>query len=329
MLRQRALRDVQNEFKNIIEKEAKNYELMNLEIFNCSPEGSFKSANIRMPLFGIEEPVPTDPPTPWHIFMFEYEDVFNLKNLELLVQDKQPGDSDVDPDLMAAYNSLVDYIAGAIQIWHGFADILISQKIPLKIWKEVPEIVTNEHDEDSEEDSDSVTEGASLSPCAMYSLNIETKKNDLAMKQPLCQLIAQTITNSFAQVNENKQLSQFLIPSFGCSNNQIVIFGYDSENDVLVKKVDPILLWTGADNIWHLSVSAVVQIWMYMHFPLLMLPSLANQYDTNIRSNFHSSHTIEFFRKYSKCQTKGFPHEGGVKLLNTRYSRPTKKLKTN
>ncbi|XP_021371991.1 uncharacterized protein LOC110462378 isoform X3 [Mizuhopecten yessoensis] len=112
MLRQRALRDVQNEFKNIIEKEAKNYELMNLEIFNCSPEGSFKSANIRMPLFGIEEPVPTDPPTPWHIFMFEYEDVFNLKNLELLVQDKQPGDSDVDPDLMAAYNSLVDYIAG-------------------------------------------------------------------------------------------------------------------------------------------------------------------------------------------------------------------------
>lgn len=149
------------------------------------------------------------------------------------------------------------------------------------------------------------------------------------MKQPLCQLIAQTITNSFAQVNENKQLSQFLIPSFGCFNNQIVIFGYDSENDVLVKKIDPIVLWTESDNVWHLSISAIVQIWMYIYFPLLMLPSLAKGYDNNIQSNFHKCHTINFFRKYSKCHTNGFLRYGGSELLRAQFMIPTKKMKTD
>ncbi|XP_069122928.1 uncharacterized protein [Argopecten irradians] len=403
MARQRALREVQNELKNIIDKEANKCELMHLEIFHCNPEGSFKSATFRMPLFGIAEPVPSDPPSPWNSFIFQFEDVFDFKNLELLrnVENSDDSRSKVDSNLLSAYDSLVDYITekeahdlclskvcksidgnlssseteiayalavhlfaplnggscvldnhskswpkccpggckgvvqkgptglGAVQIWHGFADIVISQKIPLQIWKNVPEGFTDAQNEDTEVDSDSGTEDASLPLHSMYSWNDEVNKSDFAMKQPLCQLIAQTITNSFAQVNENKQLSQFLIPSFGCFNNQIVIFGYDSENDVLVKKIDPIVLWTESDNVWHLSISAIVQIWMYIYFPLLMLPSLAKRYDNNIQSNFHKCHTINFFRKYSKCHTNGFLRYGGSELLRAQFMIPTKKMKTD
>ncbi|XP_033746275.1 uncharacterized protein LOC117331579 [Pecten maximus] len=401
MLRQRALRDVRIEFKNIIDKEAKECELMHLEIFHCNSEGSFESATFRMPLFGIAEPVPSDPPTPWTSFIFQFGDVFNFKNLELLlnVENSDDSRSKVDPDLFAAYNLLVDYIAdkeahdvclsnvckstdgslptsssetdmayalachlfmpltggscvldnhsrswprscpggckgiaqkgptgvGAVQIWHGFADILIDKKIPLMIWKEVPDVLTDEKREDTLGDSESVAADESLSRCSLYSLNVEVKRYE----QPHCQLIAQTITNSFAQVNENKRLSEFLIPSFGCCNNEIVIFGYDCENDVLVKKIDPIALWTEVDDVWQLSISAIVQIWMYIHFPLMMLPSLAKSYDNNIQSNFHKCHTIKLFRKYSKCHIKGFSHERSVGLLQAQYMIPTKKMKTD
>ncbi|XP_033727920.1 uncharacterized protein LOC117317282 [Pecten maximus] len=396
MLRECARRAVQNEFKSIIEKEV--LELMNLEIFQCSPEGSFETANMRMPLFGIEEPLPSDPPTPWNVFMFKFEDVFIFKNLELLAKDENPDDSAVDQDLISAYNSLIAYIVekdthdiclskvckakdgmvpemssktdiayalavhlfaplggglcvldnrsvaspkscpggckrtmqkgptgiGAMQIWNGFADIFIDQKIPVKIWKEIPEIITDE----CEEDNDSISDSVSLSGCPTCSSESDFYKHNMDNKSQLCQLIAQTITNSFAQVNKNKQLSPYIIPSFGCSNNRMIIFGYDSEGDVMVKKIDPILLWTCTDNIWHLSVSAVVQIWMYIHFQLLMLPSIAERFETNIKSNFHRMHTIQCFRKYAKCQTR-FPPEGSVKLLHTHYSIPTKKMKTN
>lgn len=395
MLLQNAVLDIQNEFRKIINKIARTYELVNLEIFNCFAEGNFKNANIRMPLLGIEKTVPSDPPTPWIINTIEFDDVFDLRILEALTKIDTLDDKTMDPNLMLAYKSLVNYIAekekhdlclsrickaqdgslpepssetdiayalgvhlfgpltggscvvdnhsrskscpggckataqkgptgiGAVQIWHGFADIIVNHKIPVKVWKEVTDVCTAGLDRDSDESSDSETDE---SPGSTYSSDI------MSMKQPLCQLIAQTITNSFAQVNQNKQLSNFLIPAFGCSNKQVVIFGYDSENDILVKKIDPILLWTGTDDDrWHLSVSAVVHIWMYIHFQLLMIPSLTKRCETNIQSNFHKCNTVELFRRYSRCHTKQFPLEERINLLSSPHTRirPVKKIKLN
>lgn len=57
------------------------------------------------------------------------------------------------------------------------------------------------------------------------------------------QIIAEAITNAFTQVNRNKALSGWLIPTFGCTLDHIVVFLYDPKNDVLLQLIHKLSIW--------------------------------------------------------------------------------------
>lgn len=67
------------------------------------------------------------------------------------------------------------------------------------------------------------------------------------------QIIAECITNGFAQVNMNKKNS-------GCTSEIALIFLYDSENDILLQSCRPIELWK-TEGVLNLKV--VVRMWLF------------------------------------------------------------------
>lgn len=75
------------------------------------------------------------------------------------------------------------------------------------------------------------------------------------------QLIAQTITNAFAQANKNELLSGIPIPAFGITPDKLYIFAYDCKNDVLLKKVDGLRIFDS---------TTIVMLWLYLNFSIFM-----------------------------------------------------------
>lgn len=121
-------------------------------------------------------------------------------------------------------------------------------------------------------------------------------KEDKSMKE-MDQLIAQTITNAFSQVNKTPALSGWLIPTIGCTLDHVTALFYDPENDVLLQSVDRIPIW-GFNGLY---IPSIVQIWMFLNFTFFTFKDLADIYELN-RSNFHShaKNRLKDFRKM-KC----------------------------
>lgn len=118
-------------------------------------------------------------------------------------------------------------------------------------------------------------------------------KEDKSMKA-MDQLIAQTITNAFSQVNKTPALSGWLIPTIGCTLDHVTALFYDPKNDVLLQSVDRIPIW-GFNG---LHIPSIVQIWMFLNFTVFTSKDLADAYELN-RSNFHShaKNRLKDFRK--------------------------------
>lgn len=174
--------------------------------------------------------------------------------------------------------------------WHGYVDMYIQERIPMSVVKNDPEDceisertppgVSSENDEDEE----------------YCWLSVEVKKDPFSVhNKGTSQLIAQTITNSFAQVNKNKALSGLPIPSFGCTSTKISIYSYDCENDILLKSLPLSLFELGKVNL-----STVVIIWLYLHFFLFMNKNIANKKPALSKANFLQNELVKPL--YSKVQ---------------------------
>ena len=107
-------------------------------------------------------------------------------------------------------------------------------------------------------------------------------KNVLMNLQTVNHLIAETITNGFARINEDASLSCWFIPTIGCTSENVIIFMYDPVNDILLQSCEIIPLWNGPV----LSIQSVVKIWMLLNFTMFTNPNLATNYRLN-KSNFH------------------------------------------
>lgn len=108
------------------------------------------------------------------------------------------------------------------------------------------------------------------------------------------QVIAQTITNAFSQVNKTPALSGWLIPTFGCALDHVIALFYDPKNDVLLQCVDKIPIW-GSKGLYFPSI---VQIWMFLNFTVFTFKDLADDYELK-RSNFHvlAKYRLDHYRK--------------------------------
>jgi hypothetical protein len=114
-------------------------------------------------------------------------------------------------------------------------------------------------------------------------VEIKNKKNTLLQFNVLDQIIAEAITNAFTQVNNNKALSGWPIPSVGCTLDHITVFLYDPKNDVLLQLAHQLPIW-GKPN--EISLKTVVHIWMLLNFTVFMHKNIADEYKFE-SSNFH------------------------------------------
>ncbi|XP_078329218.1 uncharacterized protein LOC111115785 [Crassostrea virginica] len=170
---------------------------------------------------------------------------------------------------------------GSGDTWHGYVDILLNNNVAVS--------VISDDEENSDDDNLGPSAPKQLSrSSSSESLCTEVKhgrhnKRSLLNMNVIDQIIAETITNAFAQINLTKALTGWLIPTFGCTVDQVVAFMYDPKSDVLVQSMDIISCWRAEKT---LDLTTVVFIWMLLNFPIFMCKNLADQYEFD-RSNFH------------------------------------------
>ncbi|XP_069131533.1 uncharacterized protein [Argopecten irradians] len=163
--------------------------------------------------------------------------------------------------------------------WHGFVDMYIQDRISI-IVKNIPEDFHSKDGEDWLSSSDDA-----------FSIH----------KQSYSCLIAQTVTNGFAQVNTSAELSGLPIPSFGCCPKQISIYLYDCKNDILLKSLPLTIFKFG-----QLDSSTVVMVWLYLNFSLFMNKHVSNLPSLR-KANFLKKKWVEYLYSNVQCGLSSFP----------------------
>ncbi|XP_062586345.1 uncharacterized protein LOC134247966 [Saccostrea cucullata] len=133
-----------------------------------------------------------------------------------------------------------DTSIGNPNVWHGNVDIIIKSDI----------IIQNLEDEQDKSSKNSPAE-------------VKSKSNPLSMNP---QLVAETIVFSFLQKKRHPELSNFLIPSIGISDNAMVLMFYDSEHDVLLEST-PVPLYVESET--RFSVEAIFLAWLAVNYQFL------------------------------------------------------------
>ncbi|XP_033752299.1 uncharacterized protein LOC117336057 isoform X1 [Pecten maximus] len=186
-----------------------------------------------------------------------------------------------------------DTSVGSDGTWHGRVDIVLNHTIAVAVLKDQP----NSDDEDEYNDTDE--EGPP-------SKQRKACKNDTVLleRKVLNKVLAEAITNSFAQVNiHEKTLSHFLIPTFGATSEHITICLYDSENDYLLHIKDELLLWKPIGVAKQLNVRTLVVIWLFLNFSIFTHKKLHTLINLD-KSGLHDE-LLECLELYKNTETKG------------------------
>ncbi|XP_033729440.1 uncharacterized protein LOC117318578 isoform X2 [Pecten maximus] len=183
---------------------------------------------------------------------------------------------------------------GSLGTWHGRADILLNHTISVAIMEEkMVDQVQEEEDSDGDEyepkskqiklesengDENECEPGRKQRCDIPVEMTDYSKEHDIVLlgQTALQQILAQTITNGFAQVNiRGNSLSHFLIPTFGATSEYITICLYDPVNDFLLHISEQLSLWryfpTGESEI---NVDTIVIVWLFLNFTVFTCKSL-------------------------------------------------------
>ncbi|KAJ8321686.1 hypothetical protein KUTeg_000157, partial [Tegillarca granosa] len=112
--------------------------------------------------------------------------------------------------------------------WHGNADILLDQTMAVALIDD-----DDGNDESSEEEFG------------------EPERKKTKNKKTFDQIVSETITNAFAQVNMNNCLEGWLIQTFGCTSDFAYVFLYDPVNDLLMHSCPLLDLWQSPESGFH------------------------------------------------------------------------------
>ncbi|XP_033728989.1 uncharacterized protein LOC117318099 [Pecten maximus] len=135
--------------------------------------------------------------------------------------------------------------------WHGNVNMMINGVLPLTVLED--------------EDNTFKFEEQDLKWSSTDDMKKDISELSLKHKTFKSQLIAETITNAFAQTNANVDLLGLPIPAFGCTPDKICVYSYDCKNDILLKKMDILKI-----DEEHLTALTIVKIWLYLNFSLFM-----------------------------------------------------------
>ena len=166
---------------------------------------------------------------------------------------------------------------------------------------------TQHSEEHVEEDWSSEEEGPSSrkrmkTNNEVENINLEVKrkvmvtKDTLFVSNVLGQVISQTVTNAFVQVKKDTSLSGWMIPGFGCTRDEIYLFMYDPEEDILLQHSKLINLWVPTTNKFDLD--SVIIIWLFLNFKLFVKPDISKMFQLR-KSMFHSlaSEVLEIYKE--------------------------------
>ncbi|OWF52111.1 uncharacterized protein LOC110448197 [Mizuhopecten yessoensis] len=171
---------------------------------------------------------------------------------------------------------------GSMRTWHGRVDIVLNNTVAVAVRKEITgtgeDGCTDAESEDSCTDEDEpVTKKRKANQCDICVKEELTEKPGALLDEKfLKQILAEAITNSFAQANMQKEpLSHFLIPTFGASSEEVSLCLYDSVNDHLLHIIQPLRLWSDdLDRELELDWQAIVVIWLFLNFDVFMKKDL-------------------------------------------------------
>lgn len=124
---------------------------------------------------------------------------------------------------------------GNPSVWHGNVDVIVNQSV-------IIEALKDELDCDSH---------------GWAPVEVNLSRNQ--------QIIAETIVFSFLQKQRHPEYSQFLFPCIGVKGNEMVVYFYDSEHDVLLES-SPITILSRAGK---LSVEAIIVSWLVVNHKYL------------------------------------------------------------
>ncbi|XP_033757747.1 uncharacterized protein LOC117340080 [Pecten maximus] len=209
---------------------------------------------------------------------------------------------------------------GVEYTWHGYADIFINQTVPVAVWSELEQPEPDSYIPDSEEQ----WQGLPSDIQEVEDKKVRDAFPETNPKSAACsRLMAQTITNAFAQVNQNEQLAGLAVPAFGCTPSNLMFYAYDCKNDVLLRKI------FGVNFVHKQSLAeAAVLVWLHLNFTVFMKEDVtsieAHPELENFKSKFCINDSIRSWYKNVKVGEKvtGLKHssrnETHVELVTTR-----------
>ncbi|KAK3085979.1 hypothetical protein FSP39_011546 [Pinctada imbricata] len=209
---------------------------------------------------------------------------------------------------------------GSFDTWHGHADIIVNQKVPIifiekRKQEEIMKMGGQNPDSD-EEDTDSNSVCVETEVDRNYDMDNEgpskkkQKTNDegrdmatfygtLQDYNVIGKIIAQTVTNSFIQVNFNKDLSSLMIPAIGCTDQEFCIYLYNPEEDILLHSMRDEKFWLIKSK---LDLDAVIILWLFLNFTTFVKPKLVEEFYFE-QSGIHQS-LGSHIELYKKCKYK-------------------------
>jgi hypothetical protein len=188
-------------------------------------------------------------------------------------------------------------VLGHIDVWHGYADILV-EKSSVKVVQ-----VSSDEDESDESVAKKMKDGdgepgrqrssdGDREPRQQRSpegddtseesidLNDTLSLEETAMNEALPQVFAQTIVNAFCEVKKNPKLEDYYIPSFLATTTTVSVHMYNCKRDRLFSSVDlPIFDDSGKD----FNFGTIITIWLSLNFD--RLANIAPDDELEIRGN--------------------------------------------
>ncbi|XP_033754347.1 uncharacterized protein LOC117337465 isoform X2 [Pecten maximus] len=165
------------------------------------------------------------------------------KGLHILMTYMERKEMPVNEQESLVLDTLLHYLfemknAGNPSVWHGNLDVIVNNQVVVEALEDEP-------------DSDS----PGRTP-------MEVKSTYLS-RNP--QIIAETIVFSFLQKKRHPEYSHFLFPCIGVNSKDMVVYFYDSKNDVLLES-SPISMYTISGGV---NLLAIVVSWLVVNHKYL------------------------------------------------------------
>ncbi|XP_033748236.1 uncharacterized protein LOC117333188 [Pecten maximus] len=190
---------------------------------------------------------------------------------------------------------------GSLGTWHGRVDIILNDTIAVTVVKKPTGDTEEDGTDDNEHERKQIkAENDKICEVCVEEKPIKGPDCDLLDQKVLKQILAEAITNGFAQVNRNKStLSHFLIPTIGATSDHVSICLYDPESDCLLHIKKQLKLWLpdGRLNIINITI-----IWLFLNFTIFTRRQLAAELNID-KSGLHMD-LQEHLECYKQAETK-------------------------